>query len=285
MSQKYIRIDNVEAHEKLTSRLFWKLTTETGFNNAGNVKEFADATSRNLVTRSRAANGARFVNDEQPDVCHEAYTFLLDERNADQERLIKLATQLTDSSQTASEGTTASVTSVAKGKWFTIGSYNISNVTIVGSGTGEMGEGTDYTLDKENGRIYIEDDGGASEGETLTLTFDRPAIQCQQFKTQQKTVFRCSVIIEEFNAFHAMWLRRSAATGYLNVIEFPQQTGEFGSYRVKFTPDSPMTWLKRPEAATLPTHAETGDAGMSSSSSSSSSASQSSSSSSSADTA
>jgi hypothetical protein len=285
MAQKYIRTAHHEAHEKLTGALFWKTVTESGYNNAGNVKEFADASTRNLVTRARAANGARFVNDEQPDLCHEAYTFLLDEHNAAQERLIKLATQLTDTSQTAAEGTTATVSSISKGKWFPIGYYNIANVTVTGNQTGEMIEGTDYTLEKEAGRIFIEEDGTSTEGEDLTLTFDRPAIQRQTFKTQQVSAFRCNVIIEKFNAFSSMWLYRSAATGYLNVIEFPSQTGEVGTYRVKFTPDGPMTWERRPEAATLPTHAATGDAGMSSSSSSSSSASQSSSSSSSADTA
>lgn len=285
MAQEYIDVSHQEAHEKLTARLFWKEVGSNGYEDAGNVKEYADATTRSLVTRARAADGARHVNDEQPDLCHESYSFVLDERFPEQERLIKLATRESDESVTYSEGATASIESATKGKWFTIGAYNIANVTASASQSGELVEDTDYELDRSNGRIKFLTSANLSDGETVTLTFDRPAIQFEKYTTQQQSLFYVDVIIEEHNAFDSMFLRRSAARGYLNVIEFPTQSGEFGTYRVKFTPSAAMVWTKRPKASTMATAPERGLAGASSSSSSSSSASQSSSSSSSADTA
>lgn len=286
MAQKYIRIGHQEAHEKLTARLFWRKVGDTGYNDAGNVKEFADASTRSLVTRARAEDGARYVNDVQPDICHEKYTFLLDERNPAQEELLKLAKIQTEGAQTFLEAATASLTDVVKGKWYPIGSYNIANVRVTGTTSGEISEGSDYEIDTYNGRIRLLEDGSVAEKDDLTVTFDRPAMQFERVKTQQQSLFRCDVIIEEKNAFHKMWLRRAAATGYLNVIEFPNHTGDFATYRVEFTPEAAMTWDKRPEQATIPeAPATTEGPGLSSSSSSSSSASQSSSSSSSGDTA
>lgn len=286
MAQKYISIGHQEAHEKLTAKLFWRKVGDTGYNDAGNVKEFADASTRSLVTRARAEDGARFVNDVQPDLCHEKYTFLLDERVPAQEELLKLAKIQSETAQTFLEAATATLTDVTKGKWYPIGSYNIANVQVTGTTSGEISEGSDYELDTNNGRIRLLSDGSVAELDDLTITFDRPALQFETIKTQQRTLFRCDVIIEEHNAFHKMWLRRASATGYVNVIEFPSHTGEFATYRLEFTPEAAMTWLKRAEQATLPEAPATAEGpGLSSSSSSSSSASQSSSSSSSGDTA
>jgi len=268
-----ITLGHPEAHEKLTAKILWKLRTATGYNDCGNVREFVDATTRNLVVRARAEDGARHVNDEQVDLNHEAYTFLLDEHDSEQEKLIKLANQLDDDQQEAAEGQSSVITSVTGGKWYAIGAYNINNVAVTASVSGACEEGTDYELDKESGRIKVIADAGISNGESLTLTFDQPNIDLEKFETQQSPLFYCDVIIELYNQFHKMWLYRYSGTGYLNVTEFPSQTGEFGTYRVKFTPSAALTVLKRPEAQTLPEHATTTEAaGLSSSSSSSSSA-------------
>lgn len=273
MSQEYIVLGHPEAHEKLTARLFWKTVGASGFNDAGNVKDYADATTRSLVTRARAADGARFVNDEQADVCHEAWTFLLDERVPEQEKLLKLALRNSDQAQAAGEGQTATILDTRADKWYAIGAYNIANVLVSGSLSGPLEEGSDYELDKENGRIRVIGSGVTTDGENLNLTFDQPAITMESFLTQQAPLWYCDILIEEHNQYHKMWLRRLAFKGYLNVMEFPQQTGEFGTYRVKATPAEPVTVLKRPEAQTLPTHGEASEGpGKSSSSSSSTSA-------------
>lgn len=260
---------DAEAHEKLTARLLWKLRADTTYNDAGNVREFTDATARNLVTRARAENGARYVNDEQVDMNHEAFTFLLDEQTSEQAKLIHLANRMSDESQAQVEATTATLQDVAVERWSMIGSYNIGNVTVTGSLSGEAEEDVDYELDKENGRLRVIQGGGITAGEDLTVTFDSPAISFEKYETQYKSTFRVDVVIEEHNAFSRTWLRRRTGSGYLNVTEFPSHTGEFGSYRLKFTPDSPMTILKRPEAQTLPSYTTTAEgAGKSSSSSS-----------------
>lgn len=278
-----MNIGHVEAHEKLTARLLWKLTTDTGYNDAGNVREYVNATTRSLVTRARAEDGFRSVNDEQVDVNHESFTFLLDERDDEQEKLLNLARQLTDTSQAMTEGATALLEDIQLGRWYTIGAYNIANVGVTGSMSGsDLIEGQDWEVDVENGRLHILADGGTTAGEDITVTFDQPALTIQRFESQYTPLFYVDAIIEEHNQFHKMWLRRAAFRGYLNITEFPAQTGEFGTFRAKITPSGPITWQKREEGTTLASHAETTEAaGLSSSSSSSSSGSASSSSSSS----
>lgn len=266
-----IVLGHPEAHEKLTARLFWKRKGESGYNDAGNVRDYVDATTRSLVTRATARNGARFVNDEQADVVHEAFTFLLDEHDAAQEILLRLARQLTDQAQAAVEGTAATLEDVVNGKWYPIGAYNIANVAVTGSVGGLLEEGTDYELDKESGRLRVIPDAGVANGEDLTVTFDEPGIDFEKFETQYNPLFYCDVILEEHNQYSRTWLRRAQFSAYLNITEFPSQTGEFGTFRVKVTPSGAITWLKRPEAQTLPTHGETGAAAESSSSSSNSS--------------
>lgn len=217
------------------------------------------------------------MNDEQADVNHEAYTFLLDERVPAQEELIKLAASLADKNQLATEGATATIESVERGKWFPTGAYNIANLEVTASASGVMEEGTDYQVDTQNGRIYIEPAGGIGNGETLNLTFDEPAITIERGDSQQKALAYCDVIIEEHSQYSRMWLRRMAFRAYINVTEFPSQTGEFGTYRVKVTPSGPVRTEKRPESGAISDYA-VATAGNSSSSSSSSVSSNSSSS-------
>lgn len=270
-----ITIGHQEAHEKLTARLLWKKKADNGYNDAGNVKDYTDASTRSLVTRARAAYGMRHTNDEQVDISHESWTFALDERNAEQEKLLRLARQLTDQRQDETEGATATLSPVARGKWHPIGAYNIANVTVTGALLGLAEEGVDYELDKENGRLLVLTGGDVAEGESLSVGFDQPGIYFEKFESQHEQTMYGDFIFEEYNQHSRMWLRRFAFTGYLNVTEFPQQTGEFGTYRVKVTPSGPVTYTKRPEAQTLPTHAQTTEAAAFSSSSSSKSSSSS----------
>jgi hypothetical protein len=269
-----IVLGHPEAHEKLTAKLLWKRVGESGYNDAGNVKDYTDASTRSLVTRARADDGARFVNDEQADVNHESYTFTLDERDPSNEILLKQARQLTDQHQADTEGATSTLEDVVPGKWYAIGAYNIANVAVNGSVSGAQDEDVDYELDRENGRLRVIKDAGISEGEDLTVTFDEPGIDFEKYETQYNPLFYVDFVLEEHNQYHKMWLRRLSGRGYLNITEFPAQTGEFGVFKAKLTPSGPVTVLKRPEAQTLASHEETGEAaGLSSSSQSLSSSS------------
>jgi hypothetical protein len=271
-----IIIDSAEAQEKITARLLWKRTTENGYIDAGNVKEFTDATTRSLVTAYKARNGARFVGNEQVDVNHEAYTFLLDEHSAEQEQLIRLSATNTFTEQAAAEGASATLENVKLGRWHAIGAYGIANVQVTGALSGVLVEGTDYTLDKSNGRLFIPATGSdVAEGEDLTVTFDEPAIKFQRFASQAKPLFYCDIIIEETNQFSDIPLRRLTMTGYLSVTEFPSSTGEVSSYRAKVTARGPVTVDKRPKASSITVLTEHGEGPAKSSSSSSNSSSSS----------
>lgn len=276
-----ITISHPEAHEKLTARLFWKLASESGYLDSGNVREYADATARSLVTRARSASGARHVNAEQTDLNHEAFTFLLDERVPEQDKLIRLARNLDDQQQAAVEAASATIENATVGRWFDIGAWNVANVAVSGSMSGALDEGTDYELDVRNGRIKVLEDGAVANGEILYLTFDQPGMELELSVSQAAPLFYCDIILEEYNQHSKMWLRRLTFRGNLNVTEFPNQAGEFATYRVKATPGGPVAIQKRPEAATLPSVEATVEAAGGSSSSSSSSSTYSSSSSSS----
>jgi hypothetical protein len=197
----------------------------------------------------------------------------LDERDPEQEKLIKLARQIPDLVQAGGEGATASCEDIVAGRWFIIGAFNIDNVTVNASASGPLEEGTDYELDRQNGRIRVIPDAGVSDGENLNLTFDQPAIRFEKYESQFNPLFYCDIIIEEHNQYHKLWLRQMKCTAYLNVTEFPTQTGEFGHFRIKATPSGPVTVLKRPGAQSIPdvTASVEGPAHSSSSSSTSSS--------------
>lgn len=276
-----IGLSHPEAHEKLTARLFWRLSGQSGYNDAGNVKDYVDATTRSLVTRARAEDGIRHVDDEQADMNHEAYTFLLDERVAEQEKLLKLAKVHDNLDQDQGEGITATLESVQLDRWYPIGAYNIANLTASASVSGALAEGEDYEVDLENGRIYIRSGAGTSAGEDVSLVFDQPAMSFEYYVTQKAGVFYCDFILEEHNQFSELWLRRLTGKCFLNVTEFPSQTGEFGTYRLKLTPAGPVTVRKRSEAASLAQAAATEEGPAHSSSSSSESSASSSESSSS----
>jgi len=269
-----IRIGTPEAHEKLTARLFWKLSGESGYNDSGLVREYINASTRSLVTRSKSERGAKHVTTEQCDVNHEAYSFLLDERTSNQNRLIQLALVRPDSEQSEGEAVTSVIEGVTQGAWHDIGIFNLSNAAVTASVSGSLEEGIDYDVDSVNGRIFVNPGSRAGNGESLIVTADVPSVGMENIQTQQMPCFYCDIIIEEYNQFHKMWLRRKTFKAYLNVTEFPSQTGEFGTYRVKATAASSVIIQKRPEAP-IPSPSR-GVAGESSSSSSESSSSASS---------
>lgn len=266
-----IKLGHVEAHEKLTARLFWRPIGEIGYIDAGNVREYRDASTRTLVTRVRAEQGTRYVDTEEAGTDHEAYEFLLDERVPNQERLIKLAQDQSDQRQNAVEGTTATFESVTLGRWYDIGAYGIANARVHSQLGGIAQEGTDYNIDLKNGRIELLEDAGISEGDDVVITFDQPGMRFEKRLTQKNPVFFCDIVIELHNQYSKMWLRRKAFQGFVNVIEFPTHGGEFASYRAKVTSRGPVTVLKRQQATDVPEVVESGAAANSSSSSSSSS--------------
>lgn len=272
MSVNRITLGHPEAHEKLTARLYWRVVGSSGYVDAGNVKEYADSSTRSLVTRSRSENGARTVNDEQANICHEAYTFVLDERVPEQEQLISLARVDSNRAQLTAEGETATIENVTPGCWYDVGAFNLANIQAAGSLAGLLEEGDDYDLDLQNGRIFIKTEGQVSTGEDIDLTFDKPGMSLQQHTSQARPLFYCDLIIEEYNQFARMWLRRLALKAYLNVTEFPSHSGEMAAYKVKATAAGPVEVLKRP-AAPLPTATGSGEFSSSSSSRSSNSSS------------
>lgn len=271
-----IRQGSPEAREKLTARLFWRQRGGAdGYTDAGNVREYQDASTRSLVTRHKASRGARFVDDEQADTCAEAFTFLLDEHVPEQARLMRLARQSGASEQRDLEGASATLSGVHAGRWYDVGAYNIANVTVSGTASGSLVLGEHYEVDLQNGRLLVDRDSGIA-GEDLLVTFDQPGLSLETQQGQRNAGFFCDVILEEHNQYHEMWLRRLSFEACLNMVEMPSQAGEFGASRLKVTITSRPSIEKRPVGETLPAMVETGVPGDSSSSSQSSGSSSSS---------
>lgn len=268
-----ITINHPEAHEKLTGRLFWReVGSVKGYNDAGNVLEYTDASSRTLVVRHRSQQGARFTNDEQTDVAHDAWSMVLDENVAEQSRLIRLVRSTSEQRQRAVEAASATLEEVQADRWFDIGAFLIANWQVSGL-AGILTEGDDYQIDAKNGRLQVVAGGSVVNGESLTITFDEPALRQQKQTGQTKPAFRCEVVLEETNQHNPMFLRRHTFTAMLNMQEFAAQTGEFGKYKLKVTPTTQVLTTKRNEALTLPEYTGDGPPAESSSSSSRSSSS------------
>lgn len=269
-----IKLNHPEAHEKLTARLFYKQVTARGYVDAGNVKEYADATSRSLVTRVETRRGTRHVDAEVVDTNHEAWTFLLDEHNKEQEQLLRLARSESTQVQPQAEGQTAAIESVEVDRWFEIGSYNVANLRVTASRHGPCEEGEDYEVDRKAGRIKVLDTGSVGDGEDLILSFDRPEVTFERSTSKQQPLFYCDFIVEEYNQFSGLFLRRHKFRGYLNASEFPTQSGDFAGYRVRVTARGAVVTDKRMTSDTVEDFSgATGVAGESSSESSLSSSS------------
>lgn len=246
-----ITAGTIEAHEKLTARVYFKPSGESGHIDLGNVLDYKVANERQTRNRMSAANGFRVVDDEQVDTVHDKFEFTLDEHDELNIRLLMLGTKGSDTvnaAVTAPTGT-ATLADVVKGRSYFVGRTNL-NTVVVKKALVTLVAGTDYTLDAITGKITILESGSTlSDGDDLDVTFGAAASSFQNFTGPNNPLFAGDIRIEEFNQFSKAPLRVVTFAGVLNVTAYPEQTGEFGKYTVRATPTGTVSVLRRFAAA------------------------------------
>lgn len=235
-----ITLGHIEAHEKLTARLFVQPTGESGFIDCGNVADYKHAPEKQYRTRMVAEGGFRRVNDEQLDTVHDRWEFTLDEMDAFNLRLLHLTKAPSGTSQAAVTAPigTATLTGVVKGRCYFIGAVGLSAVEVK-KGVTTLGEGTDYTLDPGAGVLTVLPGSvTVTNGDDLSLTFGNAAVDFETYTGNSQPMFRGVVRFLESNQFSGVPLREITFTGVLSVTAWPEQTGEFGKYTVRATPNT-----------------------------------------------
>lgn len=255
MALQSITLGHIEAHEKLTARLFLLPdvdsvagdvdTENTGYRNLGNVLDYKYAPERQYRTRMRADNGVRIANDEEVDTVHDRWEFTLDEAGKLNLELLGLSAQTTDVSQSATNGVTVQIAKAGLNQYHPLGASNISSVTVTDSVPTTYDEGDDYTVDLDTGMLYIPTGSSITPGTTLNVTFNRGARTFQQFNHHQTFRFEGTVLIMEMNQHSKEPLRIIQFRGTMVVTAYPEQTGEFGKYVVRVTPLESPVWMRR----------------------------------------
>ena len=245
-----ITIGHIQAHEKLTARVFFKPSGEVGHIDLGNVQDYKHIPERQYRTRMSASGGFRYVDDEQVDTVHDKYEFTLDEMDSFNVQLLHLAaigTETDDAAVTAPAGT-ATLTDVLKDRAYFIGRTGL-NTVVVKKALTTLVLGTDYTLNAATGMITVLGSSvTVSDGDDLDVTFGASAQKWQNFTARQTPMFAGELRIEETSQHETQPLRITTFNGVLTVTAWPEQTGEFGKYTVRATPTSAPA-IKRRYAA------------------------------------
>jgi len=235
-----ITLGHIEAHEKLTARLYVQPAGESGYIDCGNVADYKHVPEKQYRTRMVAEGGFRRVNDEQVDTVHDRWEFTLDEMDAFNHRLLHLAKAPSAASQAAATAPagTASLTGGVKGRCYFIGAVGL-NTVVVTKGVATLVEGTDYTIDLGAGVLtFLPTSVTIEDGDDLSVTFGNSEVEFESFTGNSQVLFRGSVRILETNQFSGVPLREISFSGVLSVTAWPEQTGEFGKYTVRATATS-----------------------------------------------
>jgi len=237
---------HIEAHEKLTGRLFLRPAGDGGYIDLGNVVDYKDATEVQARTHMRAANGARFVDREQVDTVHQKWEFTCTETSDFLNKLLSLATSSSTVTQGAQSAPAVEVTveDVVLGRTYDLGYTALVTPTVkVGGSSLPAG---DYTLDINNGLIsFAQEPTTLAEGDDVDLTFGVAARDHLSYGGNTEVLFRGSARIEERNQFSKEPLRVITCEVVIMIATRPEQTGEFGKVVVRVTATNAPTITRR----------------------------------------
>ena len=204
-----ITLGHIEAHEKLTARLFVQPTGESGYVDCGNVADYKHTPEKQYKTRMVAEGGFRRVNDEQVDTVHDRWEFTLDEVDTFNHRLLHLAQSPSSVSQVAKTAPvgTASLTGITKGRCYFVGAVGL-NTVVVKKGVTTLVEGTDYAIDLGAGVLTVLPTSAlVVEGDDLSLTFGNLELEFESYTGNSQMLFRGGIRILETNQFSGAPLR------------------------------------------------------------------------------
>jgi len=142
---------------------------------------------------------------------------------------------------------TATLTSIVCERWHPIGKVGL-NTVVAKIATVTLTEGTDYDVDLDAGLIRFHDTDNVDAGDNVDLTFGNVAVDFETFTGLETPTFRGDVMILETNQFSKIPLKTTTFTGVLRATEFPTQSGEFGTWKVRATATTKPS-IKRRSAA------------------------------------
>jgi len=245
-----ITLGHIEAHEKLTAKVYFRPSGQTGYVSLGNIKEYNEAHEFTAVTRVIAEHGFRRTSDEQVDVTTYAWEFTLDEFDANLVKLLTLGSQgstVQQAAATAPAGT-ATLTSIKTNRWYSVGKVGLDTL-VAKIGVTTLTEGTDYDVDLDAGMIYLHSTAQVTDGANVALTFGNDAVDFEVFTPMNDLgQLRGDFILSEFNQHSKSPLKTSTFTGTLRPTEFPAQTGEFATWKLRVMAATKPTVQKRSAA-------------------------------------
>ena len=133
------------------------------------------------------------------------------------------------------------------GRWYPIGKAGL-NTLVATKGATTLVAGTDYEADLGAGMIRFIDSTNLSDGDDVTLTFGQSAITFEVVTGLDAVDLRGDVILHEYNQLSAVPLKTTTFTGVLRPTEFPTQSGEFGTWKVRVTATTKPTVQRRQAA-------------------------------------
>jgi len=235
-----ITLGHVEAHEKLTARVFFIPDGSEGYYDLGNIKEYNEAHEYAAVTRVVAEKGYRRTNDEQIDVITAAWEFTLDEVDKDTLAFLNQGTTAAESQAavTAPAGTGGvTLTAGNLGTWMPLGKVGLNTLVVKDDATptpNTLSLGSDYEVDLGSGMIRFL----TGVGELRTWTFGAAAVDFEVITGLNRPTLRGLFEIHEYNQHATIPLKTTNLEGVLRATEFPSQSGEIGTWKVRVTATS-----------------------------------------------
>ena len=152
-------------------KLLFKPEGSTGYEDFGNVTDFKVTFSVEKKEHYSSRAGLK-VKDKEIIVSLAAnLSFTADELSKENLEKFFLA-ESEGFTQTAGSFSTPVELTVEQGKWFEVGKYNLGDDIVVKDEGDSVTytEGTDYTLDRKAGLIYIIPGGSIANGSTIHIT-------------------------------------------------------------------------------------------------------------------
>lgn len=211
---------------------------ENGFDFLGNV---------NSLTLSAAVTKAELYSSTQrsapllaSDVTRVGYNLVATCNEYTKENLKKFllgeeATKL----QVVGAAVVVTLEDVIPGRFYDLGSRQITGVSAVGDGTEALVANVDYVLNTEFGVVQIVEGGLVAEGDDVAFTFNRPALTITQIRIAKDSAPKCHLLYlsDDANQDGAasrdrleIWKVNTAPEGDLNFI-----SDDHGSFQLSMS--------------------------------------------------
>jgi len=170
-------INPIAYRRKTTGKVLLKKTGDanyTAFGAAVSLSPSSDVQRTDVITPDKGFNNVSAKLISQTELKYDVQS---NEMTPEVLALAHLAAVATDVVQSSATGLTAAATSWKYRQAIQLSRYNVTNVAVKNAGnTITYVNGVDYVLDAGAGHIFPIAGGSITEGQTLNITYDCPAI-------------------------------------------------------------------------------------------------------------